>query len=514
LKIETARHPLLMAVGLSLSWRLLLARLSEAGPARYIALWLVLLLASALIVVPPEVPIAGPNPLLAAAVALLAAAVGLALLQLGLLRFFALGDSTDLLVGFAFGTLAMANLFVRVLSPVVGLEPSRLEVGLSLLLFNRMVAGLLFLAGLVHSPPVPRHRRRRAVLLLGTSILGTFTLVGAAVVIASPTLPQAVTSATAAHIDNGSVVVDLLPGQEPWLIAINAAISAAMVVATAGYAKLARKRRDRHLDSVAVALSLLTVAQFHTFLFPPISVDYVSSASAFRFAAYLVLLYSLVAHIGGDISKRVTDEERLRLSRELHDGLAQHLGLLGLRLSRAREPGRSVDLLARDLDVATGLVEVATLEARQAIVALRGGPMTWDELHYAVTSFAEEFSRNHDVTVQVHVVQTQPVRALESTLRIEVLRILHEACSNAVRHGSATQIDVGLAEESGVLCLSIIDDGDGFDRAREATFVGIGLRSMRERAERRGGTLSLDSAPGKGVTILVRLPLIPMRDVG
>jgi signal transduction histidine kinase len=480
---------------------------------RYVVLWGLLLVVSALIVVPPEVPVAGPNPLLAASVALLAAAVGLALLQLGLLRFFALGDSTDLFIGFAFGTLAMTNLFVRVLSPVVGLEPSRPEVGLGLLLFTLMVAALLLLAGLARHAQVERSRRLQAALLLGGVLVGAFLLVGPAVLVTAPLLPPAVIPATAARIDDGAIIVDLLPGQEPWLLIVNSAISVAMVLATAGYAELAHKRTDCHLDSVVIALSLLTFAQFHSFLFPPISVDYVSTASGFRLAAYLVLLYGLVARIGRDITERVTDQERLRLSRELHDGLAQHLGLLNLRLSRAREPGRSTELLAHDLDVAVGLVEGATLEARQAIVTLRGGPIIWDELCSALSHFADEFSRNHDVVVHVQVAVTPPAHALEATLRIEVLRILHEACSNALRHGSAARINVNLIVEDGTLHLSIVDNGSGFDPAQEVTSMGIGLRSMRERAERRGGTFALDSAPGQGATIVIMLPLIPPRGV-
>src|SRR6266496_1216698 len=104
--------------------------IGRSGFGRYAVLWIALLAISAAIVLPSEVPVAGPSPLLAVAVATLSAAVGLALLQLGILRFLTLGDVLDLCVGLAFGTLALANLVVRLAAPVVGMEPSRPEVTL------------------------------------------------------------------------------------------------------------------------------------------------------------------------------------------------------------------------------------------------------------------------------------------------------------------------------------------------------------------------------------------------
>ena len=96
-------------------------------------------------------------------------------------------------------------------------------------------------------------------------------------------------------------------------------------------------------------------------------------------------------------------------------------------------------------------------------------------------------------------------------LQAEVLRILHEACSNAVRHGAATRIDVRLAVSSGWLEMRVQDNGRGFDPDVALTSMGVGVRSMTERLQRRGGSLRFEAAPDGGLTLLVVLPLARRR---
>jgi signal transduction histidine kinase len=480
----------------------------------YGLLWLALLGVSAAIVAPPNIPVARHAPLLAVGMATLAGAVGLALLQLGVPRFWALGAPRDLCVGLAFGTLAVVNLVVRVVMPVLGAEP-RSEAVTMILLIAGVVAAALFLLGLRLDTNVDGLGRRRLAWRVVVPSLGTLLASVVIVVLIgrADSLPTVIDAGARHLLDDQAAIVDILPGQAPWLVTVNGLLGIAMLVAAAGFIRRATASADLYEHVVAVALSLLAVGQLHALLFPPVEVDYVSVTAVFRLLAYLTLLFGLVARVGRDIAEKATQEERLRLSRELHDGLAQHLGLLTLRLSRAREPGRSIERRTHDLDAATHLVEIATLEARQAIVALRSGTMTWDELCNAVGTFADDFGRNHELAVDVRTTGSPPAHPLEAALRIEILRIMQEACSNAVRHGRAAHVEIELAAHGGSLDLSIRDDGRGFDLAGTVTPAGVGLRSMRERVERRGGTFVIESAPGQGAAVRIWVPLVAPREV-
>ena len=460
-------------------------------------------------VLAPNIPIAGPSPMLAVAMAATAGAIGLALFQLGFLRFSVFGHPLDLLVGLAFGTLAEANLVIRVAGPIGGLDSAALgikEIHLYLLLFTRILATSLFLVGLAYPDRViqPSARTRLGVYLCSAVAL-VIAIGSGGILFAGSRLPNALDPEARQLLESGGPIVDFLGGQEPWVLVANGTIALLLLVATIGYAALSRRHGDPHLGSLAVALTFLFFSQVHGILFPPVALNYVSTADALRLTAYLILLFSLVMRIGGEITERSSREERLRLSRELHDGLAQQLSLLNLRLNRASAPDRPAERRARDLEAAQRLVEAALLEARQAIMSLRTGTVSWEQFTNTVSNFADEFGQNHEVEVRLTVKGSVPV--LEAALQVEVLRVLHETFSNAIRHGAATRIEVTLAALPDCLEIGVHDNGRGFDPDQVAGTTSVGLRSMSERLERRGGTLRLESRPGQGALLQARVPL-------
>jgi signal transduction histidine kinase len=477
----------------------------------YGLLWLALAGVIAALVVPPNLAIAGYAPLLAVGIATLGGAVGLALLHLGILRYWTLGLPRDLCVGLAFGTHAVANLAIRVALPILGVE-LRASAVTVILLFTGSIAGALFLLGLRLGTGASGGDRRRLIRTLGALTLGTIVaaVMAVAFLISRDALPNVIDVPARQLLEEQAPIVDVLPGQAGWLVFANGALAGVMLLVAAGFIRCAVASTDLYDHVVAVALSLLAAGQLLALLFPPVDVDYVSLGGLFRLLAYLTLLFGLIARTGRDIAEQAAHVERLRLSRELHDGLAQHLGLLILLLSRAREPHRPPERVSRDLENATRLVEVAALEARQAIIALRSDTVTWDELRDAVGTFADDFARNHERSVEVQVSGDRPPNAIDAALRIEVLRIAHEACSNAVRHGLAERIEIRLTASGHWLDLSVYDDGRGFDPCGTAP-GGVGLRSMRERVERHDGTLTVTSTPGGGATVLARLSLRPPR---
>jgi signal transduction histidine kinase len=473
---------------------------------RLAVLWLLLLGVSAIIILATDIPVAGPNRELAATVGTLAGVVGLALLYLSTLRFLAFGRPLDLCVGLAFGTLALANLLVRIVAPAVRIEPPRLEVGLYLLLVLHAVAALLFFIPLLRAKVVvePRTRRRYAAWLMGGMLLG-ITVIVVGFVGAGDRLPPAIGPSGRQLIDAGAIIWDVLPGQAPWLMLVTSAITVIMFLATLGYSRRSEQLQEGYLAPLTVALTLLSFGQFYSLLFPPVALTYVSVGTILRLAAYLVLLYALVRMLGRDIVERAGRQERLRLSRDLHDGLMQQLSLLNLRLDRASAPTRSPQARTRDLEAAQRVLEGALLEARQAIIALRSGTITWEEFAYAVDAFVDEFAANHGVAVLVSTHGKVP--ALDAELQGDVLRILHEAFSNAIRHGRATQLEVTVGAQPGRLVVRVEDDGCGFDPGQGRASGGIGLRSQTERVERRGGTCTITSCPGAGTTVQVAIPL-------
>jgi signal transduction histidine kinase len=470
------------------------------------ALWLALALLSAWVLVAPRAPVALNNPLLAVAVATTAGVVGLAIAQLGSVRFLVLGGRFDLYTGLAFGVLAVTNLAVGVVRPVWDADPLTPSGAAYLVLYGRALATVLLLLGLLgadRTVSVAARRRyawQRAAAAFTTLVAGTALLLAA-----GNHLPDLLDPRTSDILSESSPVHEALPGQSNTLLVLNTAVALAQLVAALGYVALARRLADAQLAWLASALMLFSFGQLHAFLFPPLSHGWLSVSDGFSVAAYLVLLFSMVLRLSGEIAERTAREERLRLSRELHDGLAQQLGLLNLRLSRAAAPDRSPEVRARNLEAAKRLVEAASLEARQAITALRTGRVTWEEFTRTLHVFADEFSNNHEV--EVRLTTKGQAGTIEADLQAEVLRLLQEAFSNSVRHGGARSIDVTLAAEPGALEVEVQDDGAGFDPRAALAGPGIGLKSIGERLERRAGTLRLVSAPGRGAAIRGRLPL-------
>ncbi|HEX3244836.1 MAG TPA: ATP-binding protein [Chloroflexota bacterium] len=477
------------------------------GPRWFLAFWFALAVLSAVFMLDgSRVPVAWSSPTLAFAEATLSGVIGLALLQLGVLRYMVFGRQLDVFAGLGFGVLALANLGVRAPGSLSQSEPAWLEIGLSLLLFLRMAAAGVFLVGLtrwdaVVSPGArAQFARRLAVIVALTLGLGIV-----AILFANTNLPPAISSSTRQQLQADAPIGQALVDQERWLLLVDGGIALLMLLTSIGYARVSQRLRDSHLMLLAFAFVLLFFSYIHALRFPPIAPDYISAADGFRLAAYLIVAVSLVLRISGEIAESATRDERLRLSRELHDGLAQQLALLNMRLNQAAEPNRPAERRAGDLEAARRLVEVALLEARQAITVLRSGRVSWEELSRTLEAFAYEFAQNHEV--EVHVTMAGSTTDVEAELQAELLRMVHEGCSNAIRHGAATRINVALTAAPGRLAMQLQDNGNGFEVQQGIVRTGVGLRSLHERIERRGGKLSIESATGHGTTLRAWLPL-------
>jgi signal transduction histidine kinase len=184
----------------------------------------------------------------------------------------------------------------------------------------------------------------------------------------------------------------------------------------------------------------------------------------------------------------------------MHDGLAQELAFIAVRVRQLRGDGGP----SPELDQLTSAAERALEDSRAAISALTRPP---DEpLDVAIARNASEVATRLGAHAEL---DAQAGVEVPPATREALVRISREAVANAVRHGSAEEVRLTLSLADAIR-LTVTDDGCGFDpaaRARARTpGAGLGLVSMRERAEALGGTLAVVSAPGAGTTIDVVVP--------
>lgn len=205
----------------------------------------------------------------------------------------------------------------------------------------------------------------------------------------------------------------------------------------------------------------------------------------------------------------IQEEERRRLSRELHDeagqsltGLGLHLSLLCADVPQAHAPLRQ--RLREAAVLANGTAERMRLLAR----GLRPPGLDTLGLNASLRGLCHEVRRQTGVPVEY--TGTEAV-VLPDAVAICLYRILQEALTNAVKHARATRIEVVLQEDAEAVTLTVTDDGCGFDAATVSSASqaagGIGLVGMRERLENLGGCLQIDSRRGQGTCVIAQVPV-------
>jgi PAS domain S-box-containing protein len=208
--------------------------------------------------------------------------------------------------------------------------------------------------------------------------------------------------------------------------------------------------------------------------------------------------------LGGRLIK-AQEEERIRISRELHDDVCQRLALLGVELQRLKDSPELAD--SRLQQEAEHLVQV-TVEIGSSVQALS------HELHSfkleilgttaAMRSFCAEFARQHKVKIPFSSNLSQ---RLPHDVSLCLYRILQEGLHNAVKHSGVKEFFVQLQAEPGAVELTIRDFGVGFNVEEAMADRGLGLVSMRERINLVSGMLSIESAPRSGATIRAKVPV-------
>jgi two-component system nitrate/nitrite sensor histidine kinase NarX len=204
--------------------------------------------------------------------------------------------------------------------------------------------------------------------------------------------------------------------------------------------------------------------------------------------------------------------ERERIAREMHDSLAQVLGVTHLRLRALRATSELADAprTISELVELADLTEEAYRDVREAILGLRESSRADRGLVDSLRAFLDKYSHQSGVRATLATDY-----ALEPTLspraEVQVIRVIQEALTNVRKHSGASSAIVRISNGDDWVTFVIQDDGRGFDLG--GTLLdrdsGFGLHTMRERMELIGGTLAIDSAPGRGTRVIARVPGVP-----
>ena len=202
-------------------------------------------------------------------------------------------------------------------------------------------------------------------------------------------------------------------------------------------------------------------------------------------------------------------QERERLAAELHDSLAQDLAFIRIKLLDAEKSSCGKASGARQLlDELFPIVDEAYQNLREAIFGLRAlASRNHVGLVAALADFLKDFSEVRKISVDLRVDHPEVIR-FSSQVEIQLIRIIHEALTNIVKHARATRGKITIESDNDTAAITIEDDGKGFCEGKSPEpSLHFGLQTMKDRAESVGGGLSVCSSPGRGTRVTIQLPL-------
>ncbi|MDQ2985085.1 MAG: histidine kinase [Actinomycetota bacterium] len=393
------------------------------------------------------------------------------------LRFSVEGRQFDLLLCAGF-TAAAGTALAFAIAPVLGgdsLQRAEAWAG---------VGGRLFAAALIAAAPFVTGRlgaRRRALWNLLVCVVLALT----AIWVLSRTLDSALPPLASQNRDDQ-------PGLLMAALALQALLS---LVALIGFG-LRFRRRGQDLDRwLALAATLWLFAELHYVFTPLVSSRVLSQGDCLRLLAYSVLLVGVWRAIRSAEFGRAVAEERARVAREIHDGLAQYLFAVSTHATMLEGGAPPEQTIASLKEAATA----AQQEARFAILALSSASGT-SSFDSALRRYIDFVTADGELEVDLEI---DPGVELAPDEQIEVFRIVQEGLANARKHAGARRADVRIATRGDDRVVTIRDDGAGFDGEVEP--AGQGLKNMKARSENIGGGFRLDSKPGLGTALEVTL---------
>ncbi|HEX7974445.1 MAG TPA: ATP-binding protein, partial [Anaerolineales bacterium] len=201
----------------------------------------------------------------------------------------------------------------------------------------------------------------------------------------------------------------------------------------------------------------------------------------------------------------IQEEERMHLSRELHDESGQILAALMVRLGLLERDVESPEQRRAHIAELRRIATEILNNLHQLAIKLRPASLDHLGLITALKQYAEEYSRQYQVEVQFDAPEIETTR-LPAEVETALFRILQESLTNIALHAQASRVDILLNRRNSCLVMVIEDNGIGFNPNVPANENRLGLFGMRERVEMLNGNLLIESSPGRGTTISVEVP--------
>jgi len=274
-----------------------------------------------------------------------------------------------------------------------------------------------------------------------------------------------------------------------------AALALLNLLALVGFGKRFYERREDLDRWLALGATLMLFASLHYIFTPILATSSVSRGDFLRLLAYGLLLVGAWRAISFAVFGRAVGEERARVAREIHDGLAQYLFAVSTHATMLEQGAPPEPTIAKLKEAATA----AQQEARYAILALStaAGNATLDA---ALRRYIEFVTADGELDVELEI---DPAVRLAPDEQIEVFRIVQEGLANVRKHANARHAEVVIGLREGERFVSVRDDGTGFDG--QTTAAGQGLKNIRARTQSIEGGFSLTSRPGFGTALEVVL---------
>jgi signal transduction histidine kinase len=393
-------------------------------------------------------------------------------------RFSVEGRVLDLLLSAGFCVAGVGTLAFSVV-PVIGGDPQGAPEAWAAIGARVLAATLIALAPLV---PSPRVVARKRALLAGIAMLLLALL--------AIWLPLRGFGARLSLLDSAG-----FSSRAFELTVTTSFLALLALVAVVGFAVRYRLRGE-DLDSwLALGATLTLFAELHYVLTPRVSSDFISQGDFLRLLSYGLLLVGVWRAISFAEFGRAVAEERARVAREIHDGLAQYLFAVSTHASML-ESGASLEQTLPKLKEAAA---AAQQEARFAVLALSSASGT-APFDAALRRYIEFLTADGALEVDVEIDRSILLAPDE---QIEVFRIVQEGLANVRKHAGAQRAEVWIGQRLGRRIVSVRDDGVGFDGEEAA--AGQGLKNMRLRAKTIDGGFALRSRPGRGTALEVVL---------
>ena len=268
------------------------------------------------------------------------------------------------------------------------------------------------------------------------------------------------------------------------------------------------------IASIALSVAHLALSQVmegFTWIMQGYNLTLLIVYTLFSFVTALVP-YRINLNIRRRIEREAIIEERRRIARELHDGLAQSLGYLNLKTKQvsdslsAQNTVQAITELGDIRKVVQDTYEDIRESIDQLSTEIRNLPLI-----PALNSYAQEFGQNNGIQVKFNSPRALP--NISPVAELQLLRIAQEALTNVRRHAMATEVEVILENTGQAIEMTVRDNGQGFNPAdlEESPPGYHGLNIIKERAEGLGGSVAISAAPGEGTAVIISLPLEKVR---